>query len=145
VTIGTLDGANIEIQEAVGDENIFVFGKTAEEVEEALARDYDPWQVCRDDPMLGETIEMIRGGFFSAGDRATFEPLLHALFHQRDRYMVLADFAAYWACQQRVAQTYLDQTAWTRKSIVNVARAGRFSSDRTVLGYAREIWGLDVV
>jgi starch phosphorylase len=140
LTIGTLDGANIEIREAVGDENIFIFGMNAEEVEQRQSAGYDPWEVYHHDPILRNAIDMIRGGFFSAGDPDAFEPLFGPLF-QGDRYMVLADFAAYVACQNDVARGYRDRDAWVRKSIINVARSGRFSSDRTVATYARQIWG----
>jgi len=141
VTIGSLDGANIEIQEAVGAENIFIFGKTAEQVEAALAAGYDPHVIYEREPELKRVIDMIRTGYFSSGNASAFGPLLDELFRSRDRYLVLADFAAYVACQQAVAQAYGDQSAWTRKSIINTARAGRFSSDRTVLTYAKDIWG----
>jgi starch phosphorylase len=144
LTIGTLDGANIEIKDAVGDENIFIFGKTAEQVEQAIAAGHDPLKPYLQSAVLKQAIDMIRDGFFSAGDRNVFRPLLDSLFGHRDRYMVLADFADYAACQERAARSYLDRTAWAHKSIVNVARAGRFSSDQTVLRYAREIWRLDV-
>ena len=143
LTIGTLDGANIEIQEAVGDENIFIFGMTVEEITAAKAAGYDPLEVYDQDPVLRNVIDMIRGGFFSAGDPAAFEPLFEPLFRNHDRYMVLADFADYVSRQDDVAHAYLDQSDWIRKSIVNVACAGQFSSDRTVLTYARDIWALD--
>ena len=142
LTIGTLDGANIEIQEAVGDENIFVFGMDSQEVEDRQAAGYDPWEVYQQEPQLRNAVDMIRGGFFSAGDPAAFEMIFDSLFLDRDRYMVFADFADYVTCQEHVSRAYLDQPGWTRKSIVNVARAGRFSSDRTVLTYARDIWEL---
>lgn len=144
LTIGTLDGANIEIQEAVGDENIFIFGKTAEQVEQAIAGDYDPWAVYEREPDLHLAIDMIRNGFFASGDETAFQPLLNEVFRSNDRYLVLADFPDYVACQEEVARAYLDQDLWTRRSIINTARSGRFSSDRTVLTYARDIWGLDV-
>jgi len=144
LTIGTLDGANIEILEAVGEENIFIFGQTAAEVEAALARDDDPWQVCHGQPALRDAVEMIRAGFFSSGDRFVFESLLDSVFQQRDRYMVFGDFADYVSTQESVARSYLDHSTWIRKSIVNVARAGRFSSDQTVLRYAQDIWRIDV-
>jgi starch phosphorylase len=143
LTIGTLDGANIEIKEAVGDENIFIFGMTAEQVEQRQAAGYDPWQVYHQNPVLRNAVDMIRGGFFSAGNPAAFDSLMQSLFLHQDRYMVLADFNDYVTCQEGVARAYLDQSSWIRKSIVNVARAGRFSSDRTVLTYARDIWGID--
>ena len=142
--IGTLDGANIEIREAVGDENIFVFGKTAEQVEQANSSGYNPWDPYHELPALKQAIDMIGDGFFSSGDQTIFQPLLDSIFGQRDRFMLMADYAEYVACQDRVAGVYLDPTAWVRKSIINVARAGRFSSDQTVLRYARKIWGLDV-
>ena len=142
LTIGTLDGANIEIQEAVGEENIFIFGLTSEEVSAAKSAEYDPQDVYAQQPALREAVDMIRGGFFSDGDPSTFEPLLEPLIQDRDPYMVFADFADYVSCQDKVARAYLDVRGWVHKSIVNVARAGRFSSDRTVLTYARDIWGL---
>ncbi len=144
LTIGTLDGANIEILEAVGQENIFIFGKTAEQVEEAVAGDYDPWDVYHHEPELRQAIDMIRDGFFSSGDETVFGPLIDELFRGRDRYLVLAEFSDYVTCQEKVAQAYLDQDLWMRKSIINVARSSRFSSDQTVRNYARNIWGLDV-
>jgi starch phosphorylase len=144
LTIGTLDGANIEILEAVGEQNIFIFGMSAEEVARRVADGNDPWQTCRQDSVLEQAIDMIRGGFFTAGDRAVFQPLVDSIFREGDRFMVLGDFADYVACHERAANAYLDQAAWTRKSIVNVARAGRFSSDQTALNYARNVWGLDV-
>ena len=144
VTIGTLDGANIEILEAVGEESIFIFGKNADEVEQAVARGYDPQRAYEQQPELRRAVDMIRDGFFSSGDSSTFRPLIDQLFQSRDRFLVFDEYAAYVDCQERVAEAYLDQGAWTRKSIVNTARASRFSSDRTVLNYAKNIWGLDV-
>ena len=144
VTIGTLDGANIEIAEAVGQENIFIFGKTAEEVDWSLRHGYDPRSLYQSDPALREAIDMIRDGYFAAGDETVYESLLDSVFSQGDRYMVLADFPDYVATQQEVARAYRDSERWTRSSIANVAHAGRFSCDRTAQTYAREIWGLDV-
>ncbi len=144
VTIGTLDGANIEILEVVGEESIFIFGKNADEVEQAVARGYDPQSAYEQQPELQRAVDMIRDGFFSSGDNSTFRPLIDQLFQSRERFLVFDEYTAYVECQDRVAQAYLDQEAWTRKSIINTARASRFSSDRTVLNYARNIWGLDV-
>lgn len=144
LTIGTLDGANIEILESVGDEHIFIFGMTAEEVERTRAQGQDPRAICRSIPALQDAVDMIASGFFSSGNPRTYQPLLDSIFEQGDRYMVFADFADYLACQQRVAATWRDPKQWTSKSIINVARAGRFSSDRTVLRYASQIWGLSV-
>ncbi|MCA9072341.1 MAG: glycogen/starch/alpha-glucan phosphorylase, partial [Planctomycetaceae bacterium] len=142
LTIGTLDGANIEIREAVGDEHFFEFGKTVEEVRELNANGYDPWKVYQTDPELREAVDMIRSGFFSSGDETVFQPLIDSLSEQRDRYLVFEDYADYVRCQNEVSKTYVDQNLWMKKSIINTACAVRFSSDRTVQTYAREIWGL---
>ncbi len=144
LTIGTWDGANIEIEDAVGDDNIFIFGKTAEQVDATFAGGYDPRRALQDDSRLRRAIEMIADGFFSTGDASAFRPLLEGLFQSNDRFLVLDEFADYIACQEQVSQAYGDQQSWTRKSIINTAKSGRFSSDNTVLTYARKIWGLDV-
>jgi starch phosphorylase len=143
LTIGTLDGANIEIAEAVGSDNIFVFGLTAEQVEQAAARGYDPHEPYQRTPALKQALDMIADGFFSSGDRSLFQPVVDSLLTGGDRFMVLADFADYRACQDRAAAAYVDPKSWAKKSIVNVARAARFSSDRTAADYARNIWGLE--
>jgi starch phosphorylase len=139
LTIGTMDGANVEIREEVGDDNIFIFGLTAPEVA-ALRPSYDPRECYRADPELARVLDMIRDGAFSPGDPGLFRPLVDSLLHWGDHYLLLADFASYVACQDRVARTYLDQATWTRMSILNVAKMGKFSSDRTIQEYAREIW-----
>ena len=140
LTIGTMDGANVEIREEVGDDNIFIFGLTADEVA-ALRPRYDPWEPYRTNPELARALDMIRDGAFSPGDPGLFRPLVDSLLHGGDRYFVLADYASYVASQERVARTYRDPAAWTRMSILNVARMGKFSSDRTIRQYAEEIWG----
>jgi starch phosphorylase len=139
ITIGTLDGANIEIRDAVGHENFFLFGLTAEEVERLKAEDYTPRRIYESNPELREAIDLISSGFFSNGDRGLFCPLVDSLL-TRDDYMLLADYQAYLDCQQRVSHAYSDQNAWTRMSILNSARAGRFSSDRSIREYCRDIW-----
>ena len=139
ITIGTLDGANIEIRDAVGHENFFLFGLTAEEVERLKAEDYTPRRIYESNPELREAIDLISSGFFSNGDRGLFYPLVDSLL-TRDDYMLLADYQAYVDCQQRVSHAYSDQNAWTRMSILNSARAGRFSSDRSIREYCRDIW-----
>jgi starch phosphorylase len=139
ITIGTLDGANIEIRDAVGHENFFLFGLTAEEVERLKAEDYTPRRIYESNPELREAIDLISSGFFSNGDRGLFCPLVDSLLN-RDDYMLLADYQAYVDCQQRVSHAYSDQNAWTRMSILNSARAGRFSSDRSIREYCRDIW-----
>ena len=139
LTIGTMDGANVEIREEVGDDNIFIFGLTAPEVA-ALRPSYDPRACYRADPELARVLDMIRDDAFSPGDPGLFQPLVDSLLHWGDHYLLLADYASYVACQDRVARTYRDQATWTRMSILNVAKMGKFSSDRTIQEYAKEIW-----
>jgi starch phosphorylase len=142
ITIGTLDGANIEIREEVGEENIFIFGRTADEVRQLQSRGYDPWTYYASDPALKQALDMIDNGTFSPGQPDLFRPLVRSLLYEGDPYMVLADYAAYVACQERVSALYLDRAAWLRKSILNCAHMGRFSSDRTIREYAQKIWGI---
>jgi glycogen phosphorylase len=141
LTIGTLDGANVEIREAVGPENFFLFGMNAEEVARARASGYRPRDVYESDAGLREVLDAIGAGVFSGGDRELFRPLLESLLG-RDEYMLLADFRPYVECQERVDQAYRDIDGWTRMSILNSARVGRFSSDRSIRDYARDIWGV---
>lgn len=144
VTIGTLDGANIEIRADIGADNMFTFGLTAEQADALRAANYNPWSYVHRDDRLHQAIDMIRDGYFSPKERGVFRPILDSLFVAGDRYLVLADFGDYLACQKRIAEAYRDRSAWLRKSILNTARIGRFSSDRTIRDYAREIWGLDL-
>jgi glycogen phosphorylase len=139
LTIGTLDGANVEIRDAVGHENFFLFGLTAEEVERRKAEGYAPRSIYESNPELREAIDLIDSGFFSDGDRGLFHPLVELLL-TRDDYMLLADYQAYVDCQQRVSDAYADRGNWTRMSILNSARVGRFSSDRSIREYCRDIW-----
>ena len=139
LTIGTLDGANIEIRDAVGHENFFLFGLTAEEVERRKAEGYQPRVIYESNLELRDTIDLIDSGFFSDGDRGLFHPLVETLL-ARDDYMLLADYQSYVDCQQRVSDAYSDQNNWTRMSILNSARVGRFSSDRSIREYCRDIW-----
>jgi len=139
VTIGTLDGANVEIREAVGEENFFLFGLTAGEVAERKRQGYDPRAVYESDPELREAIGLISDGFFSKGDRDLFRPLVDTLLG-RDEYMVLADYRAYVDAQERAGRAYVDQDAWTRMAILNTARSGCFSSDRSIREYCDGIW-----
>jgi glycogen phosphorylase len=141
LTIGTLDGANIEIRDAVGDDNIFIFGLTAEQAA-TQASQHNPWDYYRNDAELGRVLDMIRTGTFSPAAPDLFAPIAHALLDGGDPYLVLADYRAYVTCQEAVARTYRDQAGWTRKSITNTACMGPFSSDRTVRQYADEIWGI---
>ena len=139
ITIGTLDGANIEIMEEVGKENIFICGHTAEEIKE-LRVGYDPLRYYAADSELNTVIDMISSGFFSRSEPELFKPLIDSLLRQGDSYLVLADFASYTECQRKVSRAYLDQDRWTRMSIMNVANMGYFSIDRTTQAYAEEIW-----
>ena len=141
LTIGTLDGANIEIRDAVGPENFFLFGLTADEVLARRAAGATGREACEASPELAEVIDLVTSGFFCPDERDLFKPLTDALLG-RDEYMVLTDYAAYSACQRRVSEAFLDEDGWSRMAGLNVARLGTFSSDRTVAEYAREIWGI---
>jgi len=141
LTIGTLDGANVEIREAVGADNFFLFGMTAADVEQLRTHGYQPRGFYESNPELRETIDLIADGFFSNGDRDVFRPLVETLL-SRDDYMLLADYQPYVDCQVRVSHAYRDQNAWTRMSILNTARSGRFSSDRSITEYCRKIWNV---
>jgi starch phosphorylase len=141
LTIGTLDGANVEIRDAVGHENFFLFGLTAEEVAQRKARGYRPRDVYESNPELREALDAIGSGLFSNGDRDLFQPLVHSLL-EHDDYMLLADYQAYLDAQARASDAWGDQREWTRMSILNCARVGRFSSDRSIRDYCRQIWNI---
>jgi starch phosphorylase len=143
ITIGTLDGANIEIMDEIGKENIFICGHTAEQIKE-LRGGYDPLRYYSADSELKEVIDMISSGFFSPSEPEFFRPLVDSLLRQ-DSYLVLADFASYAECQRKVSRAYRDQDRWTRMSIMNVANMGYFSIDRTTRAYAEEIWKIKPV
>jgi starch phosphorylase len=144
LTIGTLDGANIEIRDEVGAENMFIFGMTAEEVE--LRRvSYDPRAILESDPEIQRAIHLIEQNFFNPQEPGIFKPILHSLLDGGDRYMVLADLRAYIETQDRVDALFQNREEWTSKAILNVARAGKFSSDRTIREYASEIWHVNPV
>jgi len=143
LTVGTLDGANIEIMEEVGRENIFIFGLTAEEVV-SLRAGYRPLDYYHANPALKQAIDLIRNGFFSPDQPGLFQPLFDLLLNE-DRYMVLADFDAYHRAQMQVDALYCDTEEWTNKSILNVARIAKFSSDRTILEYNQDIWHAEPV
>ena len=144
LTIGTLDGANIEIKEEVGDENIFIFGLTAEQVE-SLRGSYNPGEIYMTDGEIRRAIDLIRDDFFSLTEPGIFRPIVSNLLQDGDYYMLLADLRSYIETQDRVAALYRDPDTWTEKAIINVARTGRFSSDRTIADYARDIWKLGAV
>ncbi len=139
LTIGTLDGANVEIREAVGAENFFLFGLTAEEVAQRKAQGYDPRSHYESDPELREALDQVAGGRFSGGDRALFRPIVESLLG-RDEYLLLADYRSYVDRQGEVERVYRDRNEWTRRSIRTVARMGYFSSDRSIREYCDAIW-----
>ena len=139
LTIGTLDGANIEIREEVGAENFFLFGLTAAEVQQRRQEGYNPRDIYESNANLREVIDSLTSGEFSHGDRALFQPLVDSLL-TTDDYMLLADYQSYIDCQDTVSQMYSNQDSWTRMSILNVARIGKFSSDRSIRDYCSDIW-----
>jgi starch phosphorylase len=139
LTIGTLDGANVEIREAVGAENFFLFGMTASEIRQLKESGYRPLDYYEQNPTLRANLDLIASGHFSRGDASLFRPLIDSLLY-RDDYCVLADFQSYVDCQGEVSQAWADRDRWTRMSILNAVRMGHFSSDRTIAEYAREIW-----
>ena len=142
LTIGTLDGANIEIREAVGEENFFLFGLTAEEALRVKAEGYYPRGIYESNETVRRVIDALASGWFSRGDQGLFRPLIDSLLWH-DEYLVLADFASYLECQDRVSAAWRDQDNWTRMSILNTARMGRFSSDRSIREYAEKIWRIE--
>jgi glycogen phosphorylase len=144
LTIGTLDGANVEIREEVGTENFFLFGMTADEVRQRWQEGYRPWEHYQGDHELKSVIDLINSGTFSHGDPELYRPLTEGLIHH-DPFMVLADFRAYVDCQQQVAKAWADKGHWARMSILNVARMGKFSSDRSIRDYAEHIWKVQSV
>jgi starch phosphorylase len=144
LTIGTLDGANIEIREAVGHDAFFLFGLKADEVKRMKQDGYRPHDFVKRDAELGEVLELVRGGFFSPEDRTLFRDLVDGLY-TRDPYFVLADFRSYLDERLRLLDAYRDQESWTKLSIRNIAASGPFSSDRTIREYARDIWNVKPV
>ena len=143
LTIGTLDGANIEIRDKVGHENFFLFGLNAEQVAATKAAGYNPRFLYESDPLLKEIIDGLASGCFSRGDANLFRPMLESLLNYDD-YLLFADYRSYIECQDRVAEAYLDQERWSQMAISNVARMGSFSSDRSVAEYCDHIWNVKV-
>ena len=144
LTIGTLDGANIEIRERVGAENFFLFGLTTDDVYRVRQQGYDPRGVYETNADLRAAIDWIAGGVFSGGDAELFQPIVDSLLNH-DEYLLCADFASYIDCQRQVAEAYADKERWTTMSILNAARCGYFSSDRTIAEYNRDIWRASVL
>jgi starch phosphorylase len=139
LTIGTLDGANVEIREEVGADNFFLFGLTAGEVEELKASGYSPRSYYESNPHLREVIDEIRSGQFSRGDGELFRPLVDNLL-DHDPFLLLADYQSYIDCQDQVSADYLEPKRWVRMSVLNVARMGKFSSDRSIREYCEKVW-----
>jgi len=144
LTIGTLDGANVEIREEVGDENFFLFGLLTDEVQNLHHSVYRPQEYYHADEELRECLDLIMSGYFSPEQKNLFQPLVDSLLHH-DSYMVMADYRSYIDCQQKVSEAFKDQENWTKMSILNVARCGKFSSDRTIREYCKEIWNVSPV
>jgi len=142
LTMGTLDGANIEIGESVGQDNIFIFGNTSEQVDALRASGYRPRQIYEENAELRTALDQIRTGFFSPGDPARFSEIFHTLVDWGDHYLVLADFAAFVAAQEAVDRRFVDVPGWTASAIANVAGVGQFSSDRAIAEYVRDIWNV---
>lgn len=140
LTIGTLDGANIEIREEVGEENIFIFGLDEEGVGKLKGENYNPWDFYNTNRELRQALDMIKNGYFSKNEQDLFHPIVDSLLNHGDNYMLLADYDSYIKSQEIVDETYRDQEKWIKMSILNVANMGKFSTDRTIAEYAKEIW-----
>lgn len=140
LTIGTLDGANIEIRDEVGADNIFIFGLKTNEVDQLHQQAYNPWDYYHRHEELKQVLDMISNGYFSPQTPDRFRPIFDSLTHGGDRYLLLADYEDYIRCQHHVDKVYRDAEAWTHKAILNVANMGKFSADRTIAEYAKEIW-----
>lgn len=145
LTVGTLDGANVEIREEVGDDNIFIFGNTVEQVQAIRARGYNPYDCYNDNWELKSVIDWLRSDFFTPGEHGAFAPICSSLLEGGDPFLCLADYAAYVKAQETIDTAYRDRNRWARMAILNTARVGKFSSDRTIGEYARHIWKLKPV
>ncbi len=143
ITIGTLDGANIEIKEEVGDENIFIFGLTVEDIEKLRHEGYNSQEYYESNADLKTALDQIRDGFFNPNEPDLFHPIVNALLHENDYFMVLADYNNYIQAQAAVEKVYQDQKSWRKMAILNMARVGKFSSDRTIREYSGNIWGVE--
>jgi glycogen phosphorylase len=141
LTIGTLDGANVEMREEAGPENFFLFGLTVQEVEALKAKGYHPADFIDGNDELRAVLDLIADGTFSHGDTEVFKPLVDNLRYD-DPFLVCADFASYMQCQEQVSAAWQDRDAWTKMSILNTARSGKFSSDRAIAEYCDDIWSV---
>jgi starch phosphorylase len=145
LTIGTLDGANVEMAEEIGSENMFIFGMTAEEVVFLKQAGYNPCEFYNIDPELKQVMELICSGRFAKDEPGIFEPIIKSLLEGGDTYCLLADFRSYLDAQDKVDELYKQSSEWTKKAILNVAGMGKFSSDRAVIQYAKDIWKIKPV
>jgi starch phosphorylase len=145
LTIGTLDGANIEIKEEVGDDNIFIFGLDVDEVAELDEKGYDPFKYYNEDENLKAIVDWVGSNYFSSGEPGVLKPLKDSLLEGGDPFKALADFKEYCECQEKVDEAFKDKDRWARMAILNTARVGKFSSDRTISEYASKIWKLKPV
>jgi starch phosphorylase len=128
------------MHQEIGNENIFIFGLHTNEVEDLYRSGYNPWDYYNGSPALKQVMDLISSGYFSPEDPAMFNPIYDTLLRNGDRFLVMADFDSFVKCQETVSKSYRDQDDWTRKSILNVARMGKFSSDRAIAEYAKDIW-----
>jgi len=144
LTIGTLDGANIEIREEVGEDNFFLFGLTAAEVEKARSS-YDPNQIIADDEDFSKVMSLLESGYFNCFEKGVFDPIVHAIRNPYDMWMTAADFRSYIDAQEQVSKAYKDKDNWTKMSILNTAYSGKFSTDRTMEEYNNDIWHLEKI
>lgn len=144
LTIGTLDGANIEIREEVGEENFFLFGLTETEVQE-LRPHYNPWNMIQEDEDLKRVMNLLECGHFNQFEAHIFDDIINALKSPNDPWMTIADFRSFIDAQKQVEIAYNDKERWTKMSILNCASSGKFSTDRTISDYSNEIWGLKAV
>src|SRR5690606_23540367 len=144
LTLGTLDGANVEIREEVGPENFYLFGLTADQAKETRENGYDPSHYIERSARLKEVVEVIESGFFNPGQPGLFKPITDSLRYH-DPYMVCADFDAYMATEHQAAMDYRDPRAWSRRALLNIAGSGKFSSDETIAQYSDEIWHLNTI
>jgi glycogen phosphorylase len=142
LTVGTLDGANVEMLEEVGSENIFIFGLHADEVQTLLSAGYNPWDIYHQDHRIERALDSLTSGLFSRGEHGIFDPIRRALLDEGDHYLHLADFPSYLTAQDRISSVFTDEAEWSSKAILNVARMSKFSSDRTIKEYAHDIWNV---
>lgn len=142
LTVGTLDGANVEIRQEVGADNFFLFGKTVEEVDATWRAGYNPWDIYHGNPAVRRVLDAIQNNFFNLDQPGLYQPVWDTLLTHGDRYLVLDEFEAYVECQKQISAVYEDRDRWARMCILNIANAGKFSTDRTIAQYAEEIWDI---